>query len=37
MNKEEYLSFHNEIAGCKRLGFQKQHVKYTITEAIKVF
>lgn len=36
-NKEDYLSYTNKADGCKRLGFGKQHVKYTITEAIKVF
>jgi len=37
LNKEDYFSFNNSADGCKRLGFGKQHVRYTITEAIKVF
>lgn len=36
--KESYLSFTNaDSTGCKRLGFGKNNVRYTITEAIKVF
>ena len=37
LNRESYHSFNNQHEGCKRLGFGKQHVRYTITEAIKVF
>ena len=35
--KDNYLSYNNqETKKCKRMGFGKLNVKYTITEAIKV-
>lgn len=37
LNKDWYFSFNNQHDNCKRLGFGKQHVRYTITEAIKIF
>ena len=37
LNKEWYLAQNNQHENCKRIGFGKQHVRYTITEAIKVF
>ena len=37
IDKMEYFAYNNQEAHCKRLGFGKQHVRYTITEALKVF
>jgi hypothetical protein len=37
LEKDWYFSFSNQHENCKRLGFGKQHVRYTITEAIKIF
>lgn len=36
-NREDYFSYANGDDKCKRLGFGKANVRYTITEAIKVF
>ena len=36
-NKEWYFSYNNQDEKSKRLGFGKANVRYTITEAIKVF
>ncbi len=36
-NKEWYFSYNTQDDKCKRLGFGKSNVRYTITEAIKVF
>ena len=33
----EYFAYNNQEDHCKRLGFGKNHVRYTITEALKVF
>ena len=37
LERDTYFSYHNDHDGAKRLGFGKKHVKFTITEAIKVF
>ena len=36
-NKDWYFSYNNQDPKSKRLGFGKGNVRYTITEAIKVF
>jgi hypothetical protein len=37
LDKQEYFAYENKSEQCKRLGFGKHNVRYTITEAIKIF